>query len=94
MAMDLDTALRRLAEAPVPPRLKAVEGQVIGRVASHRFGRRGESLRTRVALVTVALLMGIAGGMVSDAAAEPQGRPALLAGIDDLAPSSLLSGAR
>ena len=92
--MDLDTALRRLAEDPVPLRLNAVEDQVIERVAVHRFGGTGESLQVRVALVTVALLMGIAGGMVSDAAAQQQPKPALLAGIEDIAPSSLLSEAR
>lgn len=92
--MELHTALRRLSEESVPLRLKAVEDQVMERVMSHRFGSAGESLRTRVALVTVALLMGIAGGMVSDAAAEPQRSPAVLADIEDLAPSSLLSGAR
>ena len=87
---DLDLLLRHLSEEHAPGQLSSIGGQVLDRVRGHSFEQ--EPLRFRVGAVALALLRGVAGGMlpeqgdrVSDPIA-PLGEPA------DLAPSTLLVG--
>lgn len=87
---DLDHLLRRLGEETAPNQLSSMEARVLSRVSGHSF--RQEPLRYRVGAVTLALLMGIAGGMLPESSGSrndpvaPFGEPA------KLAPSTLLVG--
>ena len=87
---DLDNLLRRLREEAAPEQLSTIEARVLSHVSGHSFEQ--EPLRYRVGAVTLALLMGIAGGMLpqgsraENAPVAPFGEPA------DLAPSTLLVG--
>ena len=87
---DIDDLLRRLGEEAAPEELLNIEARVLGRVSGYSFDQ--EPLRYRVGAVTLALLMGVAGGMLPSAdhrgsdAVAPFGEPA------DLAPSTLLVG--
>lgn len=85
---DLDILLRRLGEEPAPDGLASTEAAVFQRVRGYGFYR--EPLRFRVAAVTVALLMGVAGGMLPESGADARGRVAPLGEAVDLAPSTLL----
>ncbi len=87
---DLDSALRRLAEAPAPEKLASIEADVMARVAEHSFGK--ESLRVRAAAVGFAFLIGIAGGMLPDASARAKDTGPALSKAVELAPSTLLAG--
>ena len=87
---DLDVMLRRLGDEAAPVELATTETRVLQRVVGHGFEQ--EPLRFRVGAVTLALLMGVAGGILpewdrggSDLVA-PFGEPA------ELAPSTLLVG--
>lgn len=88
---ELEMMLRRLGEETPPENLSTVEAQVLSRVSGHGFEQ--EPLRYRVGAVTLALLMGVAGGLLPDGGGgrgsdrvAPFGEPA------DLAPSTLLVG--
>lgn len=87
---DLDNLLRRLGEEAAPEQLSTIEARVLSHVSGHSFEQ--EPLRYRVGAVTLALLMGVAGGMLPSAdhrgsdPVAPFGEPA------DLAPSTLLVG--
>ena len=88
---DFDVLLRRLSEEPVPDGLAWTERRILERVSGYSFHR--EPLRFRVAAVAVALLMGVAGGMLPESGADARGVAPL--GEDaDLAPSTLLAGHR
>lgn len=87
---DLDVMLRRLGDEAAPEPLAAVEARVLQRVIGHSFEQ--EPLRFRVGAVTLALLMGVAGGILPEwdgsgnDLVAPFGEPA------GLAPSTLLIG--
>jgi hypothetical protein len=87
---DLDHLLLRLGEEPTPDGLSTIEDRVFDRVRGHSFEQ--EPLRYRAGAIALALLMGVAGGMLphdgdrGSARVAPFGEPA------DLAPSTLLVG--
>ena len=87
---DLDLLLRHLGEEAAPDQLSSIEARVLNRVSGHSFEQ--EPLRYRVGAVTLALLMGVAGGMLPGGGRSgndpvaPFGEPA------NLAPSTLLVG--
>lgn len=89
---NFETLLRRLNEEPVPAGLASIERPILERVSGHSFER--EPLRFRVAAVTVALLMGVAGGMLPESGAKARSGLAPLGESAGLAPSSLLAGDR
>ena len=82
--------LRRLGEETAPEELSAIEPRVLGRVSGHSFER--EPLRYRVGVVTLALLMGVAGGLLPDRGGRASDRVAPFGEPADLAPSTLLVG--
>lgn len=89
---DIDSALRRLAEAPLPARVAGLETEVLKRTKDHRFERKQRATTFRFAAVALALIMGIAGGIVPGRSASAED---LLLPISDavkLAPSTLLLG--
>ena len=83
MDMDLDSALRRLAEQPLHPRLAELEGDVMRLIAAERRAGGGVTLRTG--------MLAAVGGL-SSAAATAQ-VPALtpFGPATPLAPSTLLA---
>lgn len=86
---DLDAMLTRLANAPVPPALDAIEGRVLARIASRPAARTG--LGVGVLGVAMALAMGVvAGGAPAPAYAVSSLSP--LGPDSPLAPSTLLAG--
>lgn len=89
---DFETLLRRLNEEPVPAALASIEQPILKRVSGHSFER--EPLRLRVAAVAVALVMGVAGGMLPESGANGRSVPAPLGEPASLAPSNLLAGDR
>jgi len=88
---DIDSALRRLAEAPPPAHLAQVDAAVFQRIEGHRFGPNNVVTTYRAGVVTLALVMGIAGGLVPG---ESDSRDALvpISAAAKLAPSTLLLG--
>lgn len=90
--IDIDRALDELREVPVPASLSAVDGRVLGAVAGHDFRSGHVSYGLRVALVGVALVGGIAAGAFPQGAAEARTDYAPLSSVDELAPSTLLTG--
>lgn len=88
---DIDSGLRRLAEDQVPGRLAATEAVVMDAVAGHRFPAPEVSFRFRVAAVGLALIMGIAGGMITEEPARARQSLSVISG-GELAPSALLTG--
>jgi hypothetical protein len=90
MSREIDKALQRLADDQVPAGLTSIDSVVLERVSGHRFSPAGQYATLRVFAVAGALLMGIAGGLMPTAEAQPSLTP--VAGASDLAPSSLLLG--
>ncbi len=87
---DLDLLLRRLGEEPAPDQLSSMQARVLNRVSGHSFDQ--EPLRYRVGAVTLALLMGIAGGMLPGGGGRGSDAVAPFGELADLAPSTLLVG--
>lgn len=86
---DLDAALARLADAPLPPRLATLHADVFARIAAQPPVRAG--LGWGAGAVIVALIMGIAGAVIPMGGASASLAPL---GADPwLAPSTLLAGA-
>ena len=95
MDMDnVDAALERLARAPGPARLGAMEGAILARIASERPVRQRDSLGLSALAAVGAMAMGLAGGFVPDEAAARRASLSPLTGVSELAPSSLLVGHR
>ena len=91
MYSDIDRALQRLAEDRVPFQLAAVDGAVLRQVADHSFSRRPEFGRLSVVAVGVALLAGVAAGMLPEDRADVQRPLSPLVGGTEFAPSTLLT---
>ena len=91
--VDIDRALRRLAEDPVPSRLAATEALVLGKI-SGPTSTHDVPVPFRVAAVTAALAMGIAGGLLPSQSAKAEQTVTLIGAAGELAPSSLLMGRR
>ena len=87
---DIDSALRRLAKEQLPGRLAAIEDGVMDAVAGHIFPAPEVSFRFRFAAVGLALVMGIAGGMITEEPARARQSLSLISG-GELAPSALLT---
>ena len=87
---ELDAALHQLCEEPVPPQLASLDARVLARVEDHSFAK--EPLRTSVAAIGLALLIGVAGGMLPDAEPGPKRVSPDLSEATKLAPSTLLLG--
>lgn len=87
---DLDHLLWRLGEETAPDQLSSMEGRVLSRVRGHCF--KQEPLRYRVGAVTLALLMGVAGGMLPESGGSGSDRVVPFGEPADLAPSTLLVG--
>lgn len=86
---DIDSALARLADAPVPPALEGLEARVLARIST-RPQVRGAGIG--IGVVTIAALaIGMAGAGVP-ATASAVAPLAPLGGSSALAPSTLLSG--
>jgi hypothetical protein len=86
---ELDTVLMRLAQAPLPAGLTAIDEAVLARVAASAVSRarRGVGFAT----ISAALAMGIAGaGMPSREASATSLAP--LGPISPLSPAALLGG--
>ena len=87
---DLDHLLRHLGDEPAPDQLSSIESRVLDRVRGHSFEQ--EPLRFRVGAVAIALLMGVAGGMLPQRGDDGSDRVAPFGEPADLAPSTLLVG--
>lgn len=87
---DLDSILNRLADTPAHPRLAGMERRVADRIAAERQSR-DLSPSTALAMVAVALGIGVVSGQATVASAAPA-VVALGPGLD-LAPSSRLGEA-
>ncbi|MFN3727422.1 MAG: hypothetical protein ACK4SZ_14095 [Allosphingosinicella sp.] len=87
---DLDLLLRHLGEEAAPDQLSSIEARVLNRVSGHSFEQ--EPLRYRVGAVTLALLMGVAGGMLPEGGRSGNDPVAPFGEAANLAPSTLLVG--
>ena len=97
MSDRLDDLINRLAAAPIDRSLAALEADIGRRIARRRREARATMLLApvRVASVGLALAMGVAAGGLTAAAALAEPRsPGAFSGATDLAPSTLLEGAR
>lgn len=91
---DIDTALRRLAEAETPPRLLLVDAAVFRRIDGRSPGVRDAYGPVRVAVVAAALVMGITAGLLPGQSADAKDAYVEISGAAKLAPSTLLVGGR
>lgn len=87
---DLDAVLTKLAHAPVPPALEAVEGRVLARIASRPTARAGLGLGALT--VAFGLAMGVVAGGAVTTPAQAASSLAPLGPGSPLAPSTLLVG--
>ena len=87
---DLDRALTRLADAPLPVALDGLDARVLARVGTGASARRA-GLGFGVVITAAALAVGVIGAGVP-AAARPTASLAPLGGGSPLAPSTLLLG--
>ena len=94
MAMDLDTALRRLAAEPTHPGLESLEPAVFARIAAQQRSDVGSPVRLGMLAAIVAVVFGVAsaGTPTSIAQAAPVLSP--FGPASPLAPSTLLMGVR
>ena len=92
MDMDLDSALRRLGEQPLDPRLAELEGEVMRLIAAERRAGGVVALRSGMLAALGAVALGVAGGGLSSTAATAQ-VPTLtpFGPAMPLAPSTLLA---
>lgn len=90
MTDGLDERLALLARAPTHPRLGSLEEAVLGRIGAQATASARGILGVAVVL---ALVVGIAGGLLPDDRARASGQVSLSA-AEKLAPSTLLLGAR
>ena len=92
MDMNLDSALRRLAEQPLHPRLAELEGEVMRLITAERRAGAGVTLRSGILAALGAVALGVVGGGLSSAAAPAQ-MPTLtpFGPAVPLAPSTLLA---
>lgn len=92
MDMDLDSALRRLAEQPLHPRLDELEGDVMRLIAAERGAGSAVTLRSGMLAAVGAVALGVAGGGLSSAGETTQ-VPTLtpFGSSTPLAPSTLLA---
>ena len=90
MAYEIESELKRLATDGTPDRLGLIEEHVLARVAGHRF--TSSETRFRVGLVagSVALAMGVFGGLLPVRPAPSADNLTPLLETSRLAPSSLL----
>jgi hypothetical protein len=86
---DLDVLLRRVSEETAPEGLSIIGARVLKRVSGHSFDQ--ELVRYRVGAVTLALLMGVAGGMLPQGDGNAKAPAAPFGEAADLAPSTLLA---
>lgn len=91
---DLDSRLEELACAPVDPRLDDLEAAVMRGILAERGSERAGTGSTYAAAFAMALLVGVAGGYVSDAPVQARTSVAPLGVPSALAPSSLLLDGR
>ena len=92
MDMNLDSALRRLAEQPLHPRLAELEGDVMRLIAAERRAGGGVTLRSGMLAALGAVALGVVGGGLSSAATTAQGPTLTPFGpAMPLAPSTLLA---
>lgn len=89
---DIDSALQRLAKAPLPPDLARLEVAVFERVEGHGFGQPHVGTPLRICAVALAVAMGIAGGVIPNRSADAESFPVSLSDAARLAPSTLLIG--
>lgn len=90
MSEDINRALERLSRQPVPPALAQIETTVLDRVAQMGPRFRGIPPRYFAGIATVALMMGIVGGVLPRQNAVADSTLYPLAPAARLAPSSLL----
>jgi len=92
MDMDLDSALRRLGEQPLHPRLAELEGEVMRLITAERRAGAGVTLRSGILAALGAVALGVVGGGLSSAATTAQ-VPTLtpFGPAMPLAPSTLLA---
>lgn len=88
---DLDAALMRLANAPVPTSLDGLESMVLGRIAAQPVARAGIGLGAMS--IAVALVMGVLGAGLPAREASAISPLSPLGPVSPLAPSTLLAGA-
>lgn len=91
--IDIDTALRRLAEEEAPFRLSLMEAAVLERIQGCSIGARDVPTPFRAVAVAAALVMGIAAGLIPGQSAAAEYTFAEISGAAELAPSTLLVGA-
>lgn len=92
MDMDLDGALRGLAEQPLHPRLDELEGDVMRLIAAQRRAGGGVTLRSGMVAAVGAVALGVASGGSLTSAATAQVPTLIPFGPSTpLAPSSLLT---
>ena len=65
MDMDLDSALRRLGEQPLHPRLAELEGEVMRLITAERRAGAGVTLRSGILAALGAVALGVVGGGLS-----------------------------
>lgn len=90
MTDDMDSYLRRLADAPLPTRLAAIEAVVLDRIAREPSNSSGRRFVAGAAFL--ALMIGFAGGLLPRQNSEQAETLLPLGSMGQLAPSSLLSG--
>lgn len=92
MDVDLDKALRRLAEQPAHPRLANLEFDVLKMIAQEQRAGGGPTMRSGALAAIGAVALGVAGGGLSSTAATAR-VPSLspFGPSAPLAPSTLLA---
>lgn len=92
MDHDLDSALRRLADRPLHPRLADLEMDVMKLIAQERRVGGGPTLRSGMLAAVGAVALGVAGGGLSSTVATAQAASLTPFGSSaPLAPSTLLA---
>lgn len=90
--IEIDRALQRLSEDTVPTRLAATEASILEKIANPNFAAHDLPRPFRMAAVTAALAMGIAGGLLPSESAKAEQSLPLIGAAAELAPSTLLTG--